>query len=405
MSADFQASKTLPLKVLHIAPTPFFSDRGCHMRINGLIGALTSRNVRNILCTYHLGRDIRDIETIRTIKIPGYNKTEAGPNPFKYVADIFLFFTSLRAIKREKPNIIYGHLHEGILLAWAVNQCFFWRKIPLIFDMQGSLVGELDAHGYFDKFKFLKRFFLYIEKLIVVLPDYIVCSAKSSADILEEQFQINSDRIRVVNDGGDIFDAPAEEASKSLKAKLNLPDNKTIVIYTGALLPAKGLDELCQIILDAKRRSIDCHFLVLGYPVEKITQFASQNDLQDYCTFTGRVAYENLGNYLSLADIAIEPKLADSGEASGKLLNYMGAGLPVVCFDTLNNRQILDDNGIFVSIKNKDTFALYLDELINDLGRARDMGKLNRKRAENVYSWQAAANSLFILFNEFSTNN
>ena len=29
-----------PLRVLHIAPTPFFSDRGCHIRIDGIVNAL-----------------------------------------------------------------------------------------------------------------------------------------------------------------------------------------------------------------------------------------------------------------------------------------------------------------------------------------------------------------------------
>ena len=39
------------MRVLHIGPTPFFSDRGCHMRIRGLIRALNDAGVENRLFT------------------------------------------------------------------------------------------------------------------------------------------------------------------------------------------------------------------------------------------------------------------------------------------------------------------------------------------------------------------
>ncbi len=398
MKTEKTSSNTTPVKVLHIAPTPFFSDRGCHMRIRGLINALAPANIRNILCTYPLGRDISNIETVRTIKVPGYTNTQAGPSPFKYIANIFLFFTSLKTAAKEKPDLIYAHLHEGILIAWAVSLCLFWRKTPLIFDMQGSLSGELEAHGYFDRSNFLKRLFISVEKMIVRMPDHIVCSSNSSADILQQKFGINKDKITVANDGADDFTIDMG-AVAVLVAELMLPQEKLIVIYTGALLAAKGLNELCQIMRDSKKMSLDCHFLIVGYPVEKITQFVSQNNLNERCTITGQVAYEQLGNYLSVADIAIEPKRVDAGEASGKLLNYMGAGLPVVCFDTDNNRQILGSNGIFAS-EQAGSFANSLRTLIDDPEQALATGRMNQQRANNHYSWQASAESILLLFDE-----
>ena len=54
-----------------------------------------------------------------------------------------------------------------------------------------------------------------------------------------------------------------------------------------------------------------------------------------------------LPQYLYLADLAVDPKLDDAGEASGKIINYMGAALPIVCFEGPNNRRFLGDQGIF----------------------------------------------------------
>ena len=42
-----------------------------------------------------------------------------------------------------------------------------------------------------------------------------------------------------------------------------------------------------------------------------------------------------LPRYLSMADVAVDPKIDEAGEGSGKIFNYMGAGLPVVCFNTI----------------------------------------------------------------------
>ena len=387
------------VKVLHIAPTPFFSDRGCHMRIMGLIDTLSSADVRHILCTYNLGRDIGQIETVRTLKVPGYTNTQAGPSPFKYIANIFLFFTALKTAAWEKPDIIYAHLHEGILIGWAVDLCLFWRKTPLVFDMQGSLSGELDAHGYFDRFSFLKGLFSNIEKLIVKMPDHIVCSSARSAEILQQRFAVNKNKITVANDGAELFSIDPQQ-TKTLAAELKLQQDRPIIIYTGALLAAKGLDELCQIMLECNKLKLDCHFLIVGYPVEKITRYVTQNNLRDFCTITGQVAYEELGKYLSLADIAIEPKLVDAGEASGKLLNYMGSGLPVVCFDTSNNRQILGSNGIFASNKKAGSFSNSIRELLDDPEKILAHGRLNKQRANNHFSWQASADSILLLFDD-----
>ena len=46
------------LRIVMIAPTPFFADRGCHIRILGEAKALIDLGHELILCTYFLGRDI-----------------------------------------------------------------------------------------------------------------------------------------------------------------------------------------------------------------------------------------------------------------------------------------------------------------------------------------------------------
>ncbi len=379
-----------PIKVLHIAPTPFFSDRGCHVRIRGIINALNKRLVTNVLCTYNLGRDVDDIEIVRTAAIPGYTKQEAGPSVFKYLADILLFFKVCALIARRKPDIIHTHLHEGALLGWTARLLFFWQKIPLVFDMQGSLVGELEAHGYFKKFGFLRNLFCYLESLILRMPDQIVCSSQNSLDILRNEFNVNMANVNLVNDGADEFD---HSEDKAVIKELSLPDDKSIILYTGGLVEAKGLTYLCDTILESSKRNTQCHFLVVGYPEQKLRDFCTRNGLLDRCTVVGRVPYEKLGAYLEIADIAVEPKLSGSGEASGKILNYMGAGLPVVCFDTASNRQILGDFGYYESTKDV-SLTDQIEAVLADPAKAAEASAATRKLAHDEFSWDAAGKKI-----------
>ena len=92
--------------------------------------------------------------------------------------------------------------------------------------------------------------------------------------------------------------------------------------------------------------------------------------------------------------MAVDPKLVEAGEGSGKIVNYMGAGLPIVCFDTKNNRALLGKFGIFartgdsLDLADKIVHALENDRL------AESAGLKNRKRAISKFSWHAAGEIL-----------
>ena len=104
------------MKILGIAPTPFFADRGCHMRILGEIQALQRRGHEVLLVTYHLGRDVEGVPTKRTKNVKWYDKLEAGPALGKFYLDYLLWLKTIKAIRKFKPDVIHGHLHEGALI-------------------------------------------------------------------------------------------------------------------------------------------------------------------------------------------------------------------------------------------------------------------------------------------------
>ena len=112
-----------------IAPTPFFADRGCHVRILGEAKALIEMGHQVTLCTYFLGRDVEGIPTARTMRVPWYGKLSAGPSWHKFYIDLLLLWTVLRTCRSFRPDIIHAHLHEGIVIGKIASVIF---RIPLL---------------------------------------------------------------------------------------------------------------------------------------------------------------------------------------------------------------------------------------------------------------------------------
>ena len=135
---------TRPLRILMIAPTPFFADRGCHVRILEEVRILTRLGHEVLVTTYHHGRDVPGVRTVRTLSIPWYRKLAPGPSVHKLYVDLLLIGKSLQAAAAFRPDIVHAHLHEGVFVGQFVRAR---TGAPLVADFQGSLAGEVADHA------------------------------------------------------------------------------------------------------------------------------------------------------------------------------------------------------------------------------------------------------------------
>ncbi len=398
MEAGLAMGEKKNIKVLNIVPTPFFADRGCHMRILGEMKALANYGFENIIVTYHIGRDLEGLDIRRIMNIPWYRKLEAGPSIHKFYIDILLFFKAAGVYIKEKPDIIYGHLHEGAFVGGLIKYLLTLGRAPLVFDVQGSLTSELDTFNWIKGKKIIRWFFHTLEKFICKMPDFFICSSVSNGDIIKDRFHINPDRVEVVIDGvhTDFFNSTP---SGRLREELGIPDNAPIVIFTGALLAAKGIWNLVSAIPLVLKERKDAHFIVVGYPVEETAAKVKELGVEDNVHLTGMVDYFKLPEYLLTSDIAVEPKVDRAGEASGKVINYMGAGLPVVCFEGKNNRKFLGENGIYADDNKVENLAKKIVWAIENKEESEKLGNLNKKRVEEVFSWNNSIKKTVEAFN------
>jgi glycosyltransferase involved in cell wall biosynthesis len=78
----------------------------------------------------------------------------------------------------------------------------------------------------------------------------------------------------------------------------------------------------------------------------------------------------------------------------------MGAGLPVVCFDGKNNRRFMGENGIYAEDNKIEDLAKKMIWAVENPEQARMLGKKNKQRVEEVFSWN---NSIKDTVKAFST--
>jgi glycosyltransferase involved in cell wall biosynthesis len=367
-----------------VAPTPYFADRGCHVRIYEEARALRSLGHDVRIATYHIGRDMPGIPVVRIARIPWYNRLEAGPSWHKLYLDLLLLCRAAAFSLRFRPHVIHAHLHEGGGIGYLLKLV---TRIPLVFDYQGSLSGECIDHGFFKPGSLMARIFGRIERAINGCADRIVTSSSAGYNDLIETWGVAPGRIISVIDGVDTEQFRPHDRLDARK-HLGIAPDVPVVAYLGIMNAYQGTDLLLDAIALLKARGVLVRFLVMGFPHERYQASAEALGINDMITFTGKIDYNDAPLFLSAADLAVSPKLSLT-EANGKLFNYMACALPVVVFDTPVNREILGDTGIYAHLGDSVDFAGRIEALLADRDGLKGQGERVRAKAVNEHAWQA----------------
>ncbi len=378
-------------RILMVAPTSFFADYGCHVRILEETRVLQRLGHQVAITTYRNGHGVDGLDIRRTLPIPWRTGYEVGSSRHKLFLDALLGLTALRAALTWRPDIVHGHLHEGALIGGIVARLI--RK-PLLFDFQGSLTAEMVDHHFLDPDGRFHGVVRRIERIIDHIPDAVVTSSARAVPHLIEDFGVPASRIRTLPDCVDAErfrpDLLSDERLARHIAALGIPPGRKIVLYLGLLAPHQGTDRLLRAARWLVDRRQDVHFLIMGFPgTETYGAMADALGLHNHVTFTGRVPYEDAPMRLALGDVAVAPKLSAT-EGSGKILNYMAAGLPTVAFDQPVNREYMGDDGIYAQPGDDAGFAAAIEGLLDDAARRAEIGARLRRRAVEDYDWSRA---------------
>ncbi|NJK79562.1 MAG: glycosyltransferase family 4 protein [Chloroflexaceae bacterium] len=399
MTARQKRGPGVPQRILMIAPTSFFSDYGCHVRILEEILVLQQRGHKIVLATYHNGDDLPGIDIRRSWDVPWIKRAMVGSSRHKLYLDIALSWRGLRVALATRPTIIHAHLHEGALIGAVLKRML---RVPLVFDYQGSMTSEMLDHGFLKPSNPLYKPLHWLEQQINQQADAVVTSTFNAAALLRQQQTVDRDRIHTVPDRVNTNrfrpfdpqqDDPAawEAQRRELRAQLGIPEGRRIVAYLGLLAPYQGTNMLIQAAQQVVARLPDVHFLIMGYPdPASYRAYAESLGIGDHVSLPGRIYYRDAHAYLRLGDVAVAPKMSAT-EGSGKISNYMAMGLPVVAFDTPVSREMMGGAGLYARLGDADDLAARIIEVLDDPARAANLAAAGRARALSEFAWEQAA--------------
>ncbi len=388
-------------KILMIAPTSFFGDYGGHIRIYEETKALQALGHQVVIVTYYMGANLPGIHIERTAPLPYRANYEVGSSRHKLAFDLFLAAKAGQIAHRFKPDIIHGHMHEGALIGGAVAR---WRNIPLVFDFQGSLTGEMIDHGFLRQDGMITPWALRLERFISSrLPQAILTSSSQAGELLRQEFGVPQEIIHPLPDCANLalFDPRlfSQEDKEEARQELGIPVDAPVVVYLGLLADYQGTTHLIEAAARLKDAGKKVWFLIMGYPNEaKYKTLAVGYGVSDRIVFTGRVDYvQDAPRFLAVGDIAVSPKMSAT-EGSGKNLNYMALAKPVVAYDTPVHREYLGEWGCYAPVGNVPAFTAKIELLLDDFPQRELLGAKLRDRAKRRFSWVNAAQQIESLY-------
>ncbi len=385
------------MNILTIAPTPFFADRGTHIRILEEARAQARGGATVTIVTYHIGKtpSLPEGVTVRRIHrwLFWYKKLEAGPDWQKIILDLLLLRKVLVLAYRTRPEVLHAHLHEGVLIAWVVQKILWFRKMTLVADMHGSLVNEMASHGYLS-FRWIQWIFGALERWINNLGDIMVSSSWENKTVLE---RTRRDTVAVLPDGVNMQAfADAAIARSVMRERYGIAAETPVVIYAGAMIPNKGIDYLLDALPNIHTQCPSAVVVFAGAPRDYVEREIAKRGAGDYTRIITPLPYDQLPQVLAIADCAVDPKDDGVNQASGKILQYMGAALPIVCFDRHNNRRYIGDDAFYAKEVTAKALGAAIVTALHDISRRKEISLVMHQRAQ-AFTWDASAQIFFRL--------
>ena len=321
-------------RILIVAPTPFFTDRGTPIRILEEVRAMVARGYQIDILTYPLGERPAGLpDSVRIFRCmnvtPWYTKRDAGPSVEKLLLDIALYVSLIRLRLTKHYAVIHAHLHEGIAIAWK-TQWISWllgKPTLLIGDLHGSLYQEVVDSG-FVKSSILLRLVKFYEQWLERSPAAVITSSEKNTARVKQH---RTKKTITVLDGV----LPVEQSLTKTEAreKIGIQNrDQLIAIYTGGFGKEKGIGLLIETVQQSLTQFPNLDWIVAGnMSAQQRTDFEkifgeTATDTQRV-TFISPLSYSELPDILTAADFGVDPKPMDSKQASGKIMNYAGAGV------------------------------------------------------------------------------
>jgi glycosyltransferase involved in cell wall biosynthesis len=378
---------------------------GGETQAKALAQGLAANGFDVIILTRRSDASFRKIEQIGTVTV--YRLPPLGNQHLKKWGFMLSSLPSLMRMCRQYDLIFVSGFRVLGISAMIIS---ILLKKPCILkaDSLGEMSGDFFASGL-AKFGLRPsslgvRLFLRARNSLLRHADCFVAISPAVAAELVGQ-GVNPYKIREIPNGVDLsrFRSVDVQQKRLLRQALHLPENGTIIMYTGRLVSYKGLPLLLEVWHRIKSHHEQVHLVLVGtggldiHNCEvELEEYAHRHGLQDSVHFTGPV--ENVHEYLQAADIFVFPT---EREAFGiSLIEAMACGLAVISTSVGGTKGLAThgQDGLLVEAGNFQQLYDALDSLITDRALSMRLGQNAWQTARQRFAAERVAAEYVDLF-------
>jgi 1,2-diacylglycerol 3-alpha-glucosyltransferase len=316
-----------------VAACPFPANHGSAASIREMSDTLSDMGHDVHIVTYPTGQEeitVRRARVHRTSPFRPETDAKVGPSPEKFVLDGRLLQLLLRVIREENIDIIHAHNYEGALLGVAAK---WMTGRPLLYNAVNLMSDELASYRFIRPHWLAHALGRTLDWFVPIFPNHITAVSPE----LKQWFIRNGvpeRKLDTIPAGiePEMFDQAAPE---KYRTKYNV-DGHLVVMYTGVLNAFQRIDYLLRAFAIVLKEEPQARLLMVS-PLRSEShetehkQLARELGISDAIVWIAPHALAELPSYLALADVTVVPRPECPGHPV-KLLNYMLARKPTVCF-------------------------------------------------------------------------
>jgi glycosyltransferase involved in cell wall biosynthesis len=353
------------MRILVVAPQPFYQERGTPIATRLLLEALQAAGHAVDVLTYHVGDDpkLPGVRVFRAPAVPFVRDVPIGFSLRKLLCDVALLWRLFTLTRRNRYDVLHA-VEEAVFLSLLVRGIGGRARVGsgadcrVVYDMDSSLPEQL--LGKYGILRAVDGVLRRFERLAIARSDLVlaVCddlatrargyATKTPVDVVED--------VSLLGDDG----APGEVED----LRRGLPDGHVLALYVGNLEHYQGVDLVLDAI--AKLESPPLKFVAVGGSADAVAAYrarAAALGVEGQVTFVGARPLSQLGALLAQADILVSPRLTGHNTPM-KLYSYLAAGKPVLATRIRSHTQVLSDDDALLVEPTPAALARGLDALL-----------------------------------------
>jgi len=374
------------MRILMIAPEPFFEARGTPFSEYHRIRALADLGHTVDLVTYPFGKDVElpGLKIHRSWRPPFVRRVRIGPSFAKVPLDLLLALKAVHVAVKWKFD--YVHSHEeggaiGIVLARLL-------RVPHLYDMHSSLPEQL-SNFKFSRSRLLVAAFRLLERLMVSRSASVIVICRHLEDVARA-IAPSAHVVLIENAPGAGSAAPVVDPA-GVRASAGVPAGAPMVLYTGTFEAYQGLDLLFAAMRTVLAARPDARLVLAGgHPdqVERARREAAAAGVAAATVFLGERPADEIPACLEAADLLVSPRSRGKNTPL-KIYQYLRSGRPIVATNLLTHTQVLDGTVAELTDPTPDAFGAGILRLLGDRERAAQIGRAARTLADTKYTYEA----------------